>query len=755
MNKARISLVGVTVGILVVFLTVSNFFLKDRIVDLIISKYEGIAIKQFEYIEYIIENSVGVVERIAQDPKIRRATALRNNGEMPGDDLRAEIKRYLESIIFERGEFDRIIVVNSKGELCCYSDRFTEMFQRCLLLKQFQESDDVVFCDVLVDREKKRIYQPITYPIYERPGEKGAVTGYLVAFFNLNIIDDSLNIIDLGLEGHAFLLNRDGMVISSSRDLEYKINHGPFEGYAEFHQRKQNRDGYYLVNSANGRLVKSIEEVQRTKRAGHATYRDNDDDLVIGLWRWLSYTEWIFLIEVDWFEAYDPILTTVYIFLGVTIGIFILVFVLGQMLAKNINYLLHTFMDSFGRGATGDISARYPLEPQKAFPLREKKGDKYIDYEFALGPCFFHIGTIAKRLGREVTCERIVDGKYKRCRNCPVYRQTLPTEVDEMGAWFNIFMDNIDIVVTQITDLIGELSSATDTMSATTTQFSESASNQAASAEEIVASVEESSANFENIAIRTIEQNEILQGMIERVDELSNLIDGMDNEVQDALNSTEQFSEKAKTGANSLRYMNEVMRRISSSSSEMIGMLGIINDISEQINLLSLNASIEAARAGEQGRGFAVVAEEISKLADKTAQSLKNIDELIRGNQDEISQGLGNVTGAVDTIGDVIKGFESISSMMHVISTFMGKQMNSNELVNQEVDKVKKSSEFIKVAAEEQKSASGEIIRSISQINSSTQRNAESSDQLAREAEKIADMAEILRRSIRFFGKKD
>ena len=102
---------------------------------------------------------------------------------------------------------------------------------------------------------------------------------------------------------------------------------------------------------------------------------------------------------------------------------------------------------------------------------------------------------------------------------------------------------------------------------------------------------------------------------------------------------------------NTGRFENSAPLKIQPPSSrEMMGIVDIINDISEKINLLSLNAAIEAARAGDAGRGFAVVADEISKLADQTAISIKEIDRLIKVNNDEITAGGDNIDSAIDTI---------------------------------------------------------------------------------------------------------
>lgn len=119
--------------------------------------------------------------------------------------------------------------------------------------------------------------------------------------------------------------------------------------------------------------------------------------------------------------------------------------------------------------------------------------------------------------------------------------------------------------------------------------------------------------------------------------ELTDIISRMNTLIDETGALMRKITEDARSGDASIRNMNGSMEKIFKSSDDIGGIMIMISDISEKINLLFLSTrQSKAARAGDAGRGFAVVADEISKLADQTASSIKEIESIIRVNKEEI-----------------------------------------------------------------------------------------------------------------------
>jgi methyl-accepting chemotaxis protein len=324
----------------------------------------------------------------------------------------------------------------------------------------------------------------------------------------------------------------------------------------------------------------------------------------------------------------------------------------------------------------------------------------------------------------------------------------LSNELGELSNQFGIFVSKLNGMIRFMKDTAFQLSSSSNELSSTTTVFADSAQDAASSVEEITATMEEISAGMDNVSKSTNDTDTSLNSLIDMIKELSMIIKEMEGRTKDSLTISESISSNAKAGEDSLNQMKDTMSKIGHSSVRMVDIIKIINDISDRINLLSLNAAIEAARAGDAGRGFAVVADEISKLADQTASSIQEIDSLIKVNEDEIKKGDSNVKGTVEVISAIINSVSSIRAMMNTFFDLMQRQSKTNISVNQEADIVKGRSDEIKTATMEQKNALTDIVKSISEINNLTQTISSGSEEMAGNSEEIARMSEKMKASV-------
>ena len=325
---------------------------------------------------------------------------------------------------------------------------------------------------------------------------------------------------------------------------------------------------------------------------------------------------------------------------------------------------------------------------------------------------------------------------------------------DELGAaseQFNQFVGSLhDTMETTKTEMTN-LAASAEQLSESTETFSKNALNQSAATEQISASIEEISASMDSVAATAQSQNDSLNELISRIKELSRTISTMEESIRKSISDADAMAAAAQRGEKAITSMGERMKNITESSKDMTNIISIINTISDQTNLLSLNAAIEAARAGNAGRGFAVVADEIAKLADQTSSSISEVSKIISQNNSEIGLGMAHVEESIAVTNDILKGVSSITAIMRETNEHMKSQIQTNEKVNEVADTVRVKSEQILKATSEQKLGAEEIVSTISSINEITQVNAQSTQELASSTMRLSKIAETLKTRVDVF----
>ena len=225
----------------------------------------------------------------------------------------------------------------------------------------------------------------------------------------------------------------------------------------------------------------------------------------------------------------------------------------------------------------------------------------------------------------------------------------------------------------------------------------------------VMSSSEQMAYSAQDLAEGATNQASAVEELNATVDDVTNIsVETADNVTMAATNA-KTAAEDAKKSREEINQLTAAMERITETSKEIEKIIGAIEDIASQTNLLSLNASIEAARAGEAGRGFAVVADQIGKLASDSAQSAVTTRELISKSLVEIEMGNEIVEHTMESIGNVLANMEEFANMASSAAESSRVQADMLKQIEEGIEQVSNVIQSNSAAAQETSAVSEEL----------------------------------------------
>ena len=241
--------------------------------------------------------------------------------------------------------------------------------------------------------------------------------------------------------------------------------------------------------------------------------------------------------------------------------------------------------------------------------------------------------------------------------------------------------ESINEVMYNIKDSSEQVSVGSDDLARAAQGLAEGAESQAAAIEELVAT-----------AVTVADQ-----------------VEENKNDAEKSALHTKEVTDMMEESQKQMNLMREAMNKIQEASNKVVGIIKTIEDIADQTNLLSLNASIEAARAGEAGRGFAVVAGEIGNLANESARAVNTTRDLIGVSLAEIKNGNAIVDEVVASLSKAVEKIDEVNAMIQKTAENAVSQMQSMNQIRDGVEEMSQSIQDNSAMAEETSATSEEL----------------------------------------------
>jgi methyl-accepting chemotaxis protein len=314
-------------------------------------------------------------------------------------------------------------------------------------------------------------------------------------------------------------------------------------------------------------------------------------------------------------------------------------------------------------------------------------------------------------------------------------------EMGELGQAFNHMADRLNAMFRKVLASSGQVASSSQLLSARSQNLTEGAQTQASTLQETAASMEELSASVEQVSAHAQDQASAVAQGSRSMEEVQKGIEDVAKNLVEISGLAERSVQDARQGALAVHEVMDGIGLIAESSEKIGGIVTVISDIADQTNLLALNASIEAARAGEHGRGFAVVAAEVSKLADRSSTSTKEIEGLIKESVKNVAKGVETAKGSQMAMEQIRGASQKVNDVVADLTASMSRQVSAIKELAGALGRVSEMSQSISAATEEQSTNARQVADAVESVSHLTQTAASSAELMFSSTAQLSEMA--------------